>query len=217
MKYYNIHTHKESNDPKVQEIVNILFKKESQVPDIKENKFYSLGVHPWYIPETTIWPQIIKEMEGLLNRPEIIAIGECGIDTLATPSIEKQIQLFRLQIGLSETLKKPVIIHCVKAWNEIIDLHNKLKPSQPWIIHGFRGKPQLAESLLKHGLHISVNMHCPQKLPEVMTSNHILVETDDSKVTIQDVYTQISNIWKIKPEILKEQICKNFRQIFQCK
>ena len=68
----------------------------------------------------------IEEAGGLfglsekLNATGCIALGEIGLDKLKGPSMEVQLAVFKEQIALSEKLELPVIIHCVRAWNELV-------------------------------------------------------------------------------------------------
>ena len=91
----------------------------------------------------------------LSGHPESIAIGEAGFDKLRGPSPELQRKVFEEQVAISEELKKPVVIHCVRAWDELLAVHKKLKPKMPWLIHGFRGNTELAAQLLSKGMYLS--------------------------------------------------------------
>ncbi|MBP5630243.1 MAG: TatD family hydrolase, partial [Bacteroidaceae bacterium] len=102
------------------------------------------GIHPWKADEKFVVP----DLSGKL------AIGECGLDGLRGPSMEVQEKVFLQQIALSEELGKPLIIHCVKAFDQILRLRKELKPKQSWMLHGFRGKPQQLRSLLDAGFFV---------------------------------------------------------------
>ena len=123
--------------------------------------FYSVGIHPWNLFKAT--SADIRMLQALAAEPQVIAIGECGLDpkiegceSLSRHEIiEAQTTLLTFHISISERLSKPLILHIVKAYPEIIALRKSLRPAQPWIIHGFRGKPQLARELLTHGFHLS--------------------------------------------------------------
>ena len=119
--------------------------------------WYSVGIHPWHIP-ATITPVVRNEMNvlaSLAGHPQVLAIGEAGLDKLADAPMAVQIKVFEYQARLSVELDKPLVIHLVKAMSELLKLKQQIKPANPWIIHGFRGKAALAEECLRHGFYLS--------------------------------------------------------------
>ena len=126
---------------------------------------YSVGIHPWRVGIATPddWARTIL----LAADPRVLLIGETGLDRLhldGTP-IELQIEWFERHVSLSEQVGKPLLLHIVRAFPEIIALRRRLRPTQPWIVHGFRGKPQLAASLLSHGFLLRFGpLHNPSSL-----------------------------------------------------
>ena len=111
------------------------------------------GIHPWQADKAFGVP----DLSGKL------AIGECGLDALRGPSLEVQEEVFRGQIALSERLGKPLIIHCVKALDRLLKVQKTPIPSQKWMFHGFRGKPQQLRSLLDAGFSQVVCINPPFK------------------------------------------------------
>lgn len=121
------------------------------VPEAGE--WYSVGMHPWHIP-TAATPAVRHEMDilaSLAGHPQVLAVGEAGLDKLADTPQAVQIEVFEYQARLSMELGKPLVIHLVKAMDELLKLKRQIKPANPWIIHGFRGKAALAEEYLRHG------------------------------------------------------------------
>lgn len=146
--------------------------------------YYSVGIHPWYSFEVT--PQMWRQLEIDAAAPEVIAIGECGIDKLRGADISLQAEIFRRHILLSEALGKPLIIHCVRAIEQIERLRTEMRPTQPWILHGFRGKPRQAHQLLSRGYYLSTTAArlaaLRSELPNVAPfSSQLLPETDDQQ------------------------------------
>lgn len=140
---------------------------------MRPDALYSVGWHPW-------WPQPdMQWISNLADNPQIVLIGECGIDKMkGIGDINSQITLTRLHAEISERVGKPLLLHIVGAWSEIIALRKELRPVQPWIIHGFRGKPQLANQLIAAGFHISLGRKFnPQTLAAIPPSR-LLRESD---------------------------------------
>lgn len=135
------HTH----IPRPQAVVN-------RAPDALEQPgmLYSVGVHPWDADTCNS-----GALEDAVSSRQTVAVGETGLDSLRGPDIATQTRVFLLHAELAEKYRKPLIIHCVKQLDAILALRRRLNPSQPWIMHGFRGKPQQAVQLLRAGFYIS--------------------------------------------------------------
>lgn len=159
----DIHTH---NPAATDAVINL-----EPGMDMRLDGLYSVGWHPW-------WPEPDMEwVRRMAADPRVVMIGEMGIDKRRSPlTLTEQIALTRAHALLAEELRKPLILHTVGAWPEIMALRKELKPSQPWIIHGFRGKSQLAEQLLRAGFILSVNVNHP--LPEGIDPALFLRESD---------------------------------------
>ena len=143
----DIHTHRRPQVPGTA-IVNCF--PESFVPQTEG--WYSVGIHPWYIASFAASLNDSKaRFEELLDHPQVLAVGEAGLDKLAEAPLTLQIEVFEYQARLAEEADKPLIIHLVKAVDELLKLKQKIRPVKPWIIHGFRGKAALAEEYLRHG------------------------------------------------------------------
>ena len=69
--------------------------------------------------------------------------------------MDLQKEVFLAQANLAEETHKPLIIHCVKAWADLIACKKAVKPEMPWIIHGFRGNGELASQLVRLGFYLS--------------------------------------------------------------
>lgn len=177
---FDLHTH--ATNPNG--ISNCIFPEESK-------GIHSLGIHPLYVPVNIDW-QLFEER---LSSETCVAIGECGLDKRASINLSEQKALFEKQIELAEKHQLALIIHCVQAFSELVELHKKWKPSQKWIIHGFN-KPS-NYSLLQHSdLMLSFGAALCDERNESLRSiaaevdlNRVFLETDDQeKYSIEDVY-----------------------------
>lgn len=164
--------------------------------DVPDKGFYSIGIHPWHTDclESDL-QEIIETLRKKASKDNVVAIGECGLDKLKGAGFDIQKNIFEEQVKISEELSKPLIIHSVKSYNEIIELKKSLKPVQPWIIHGFRGKPQIARQLLNNGFFISVGEHFNPKSVSIVPENMLFFETDESTYSIEDIYKNIKTIY----------------------
>jgi TatD DNase family protein len=115
---------------------------------------------------------------------------------------------------LSENLKKPVIIHCVKAWEELIKVRRGTNPAQPWIIHGFRGNPELTKRLIREGFLFSVGEKINVDALPLIPINSLFCETDEDEVDIRYIYQQAAHTLNRDLEDFANEIAKNVRRIF---
>ena len=191
MKLINCHSHKapENGDIIVQNIrINNDPMSLAHGPDI----FFSAGIHPWDSAAYELhW---LDKLTMLLNYQQVVAVGECGFDNTTNILFETQREVFEKHIIVSETMRKPVIIHCVGYFNELMQLRIRLQPQQAWIIHGFRGKPQLAEQLIRAGFYLSFGEKFNPASVVAAPAERILIETDESDIAITALYSAICNL-----------------------
>lgn len=153
-------------------------------------KPYSVGIHPWQ--STNVGSEDFQRLEQMAQLPHVVAIGEAGIDRNRGAERNRQIAIFRRQAELAESVGKPLIIHCVGGWNDILRVRRELRPQQPWIAHGFRGKPELARQLIDAGLYISLGERFNPDAAEIIPLERLFVETDESKLPIEEIARRIS-------------------------
>lgn len=203
MEILNIHSHN-NGEKRLDTIYNTIY---PTLP-LDKNYFYSIGIHPWYIPQQIDWENFRQAAE----LPHIIAIGEAGIDKIKGPELSIQENIFKTQAYIAEEVKKPLIIHMVKSQEEIIKLHREINPDQKWIIHGFRGKPEQLNQLIQNNIIISFGEHYNHQA--LVKLNNILVETDDSNTTLEEVLNKISRDRNEDINELKYKIVKYTQTLF---
>ena len=134
------------------------------IPPLYPGQYYSIGIHPWNAERAT--EADIQTLETLAANPQILAIGEIGLDTLraksTTDALTAQRALALRQALLAETVSKPVIWHIVRRWDDLLAMKRELRPTQPWIIHGFGGGETLARQLTRAGLILSLGSRARQ-------------------------------------------------------
>ena len=106
-------------------------------------------------------------------------MGEVGLDKAQGTPLDIQQKELLKWIEISENRELPLILHIVRAFPEIIALKKQLSPKQPWIIHGFRGKPQLASELLRHGFYLSIGEKYNPEAVAVIPRDRLLLESDE--------------------------------------
>lgn len=175
--------------------------------------WYSVGVHPWHV-SSPIGEEEMWRLSALVRHPQVLAVGEAGLDKLATAPMEVQAEVFRRQARLAEEMGKPLVIHLVKATDELLRVKREVRPSQPWIIHGFRGKAAMADELLRHGFYLSFGeRYQPDALLRV-PQERLFVETDESAVPLEELYARAARVRGVSVEELEETVRSNVRSVF---
>lgn len=195
MYLYNIHTHqlgaKEIDGYKIRYILNVSPDEFVNLPPQGDNVHFSCGVHPWY---SDIEADQLDLLESIASSPLIVAVGEAGIDKVKGPDLAIQVDVFRRQIELAISLGKPIIIHCVKAWDELISLYKEYNTASiPWIIHGYRGNAEQTKQLSKIGFKFSIGEYFNTESLKHIPTDSIYCETDTSNNSICKVYSQVSS------------------------
>jgi len=213
--FVNLHTHILSNSSNTLEIKNIDNVAGFNAP----TNYYSVGIHPWKINGSN-YESEIDTLKKLAIQKNVIAIGECGLDKLINIDFEIQDLIFRSQISIAEQVQKPLIVHCVKAFDELIRIKKELKISVPIIVHGFNNKKEIAAQLLKNGFYLSIgkallneNSNASKNISSLPIEK-IFLETDDADVSIKSIFEAAAKYLQIEIEVLKQQIHTNFKNNF---
>ena len=206
--FFNIHTH-----ISVHPESEILSLAPEELSTDNRSSYASVGIHPWALTEENADIQWEALRESIKDK-RIVAIGECGLDKLKGPSMELQTAVFKQEAALAEDSSLPLIIHCVKAFNELIQLKKEISPCQPWIIHGFRGKLPLALDCIRYGFYLSIGSHFQENALKAIPLERLFIETDESEESIGSIYQRIAETKGISQQELLEAINKNVREVF---
>lgn len=177
-----------------------------------EGQLYSVGIHPWDSMQAPS-AEIIADLERVAALPCVAAIGECGYDALKGGPAFRQLQLFKKHVEISEALGKPMVIHDVKGHDIIIGLRRDLAPKQKWAVHGMRNNANVARMLLVAGLWISFGEKFNQDALKMVLQEwpeRLLVETDESQLSIEEIISNISATAGIDLTELLEKNTKEF-------
>jgi TatD DNase family protein len=170
----------------------------------------SVGLHPWYV-DPLQYAQQMQALEIALEDKHCVLLGECGLDRLKGPPISFQWQALDDQTELALQHNKPMIFHCVRAFDLLLGFRKKPQAHIPMIVHGFRGTPELAQQLTRKGFYLSFGppiLQNPDKARHLFEQLHqpFFLETDEHPMPIDQFYTEIANLLKIDLEELKDRI-----------
>lgn len=182
-------------------------------PKSGERTISTLGIHPYDAEGVTTDSIFAIERTAL----EYDAIGEIGLDYSTNINKEAQILLFKAQLEVARHLNKGVVIHCVKAFEEVMNILSRY--NLPFVIfHGFIGSPEQALRAAARGYYLSFGhrtFRSPKSIEalKVTPANLLFFETDDSSINIEQIYRQVSEVLGIPVPMLECVTNENFERI----
>ncbi len=214
----DIHTHQPDLQPGLFCVRN-LFVQDAGTRPAGGSEALSVGLHPWHLEQVDINKQL-GLLEQVADRPEVVAIGEAGIDRAITIPYPKQEDAFMAQLSIAEQVRKPLIIHCVRAFPELLAILKKHPPAVPVLVHGYRGNLDIARRLVDRGVYLSfghILLHEGSRQARFfhkLPPDRIFLETDDMNVQIGQVYARASLLMGWSLLQWKEQIIRNYHECF---
>lgn len=215
--YIDIHTHPIRPEKDTITVRNI-FPGEGFAAFTGRN-FYSVGLHPWHINEPAENNKLLVMIEDALKFDHVIFVGECGLDKTAKTNLVEQKRVFEAQILMAEKFEYPLIIHCVKAYNEILELHKKTKPQMQWTMHGYNGNLQNTKQMANKNFLFSFGetlFKANSKSLEsfkVLSEEQIFFETDEYNGEVEKIYEKGAKLRNVSVEKLKSAVWNNFNRI----
>lgn len=180
---------------------------------------YTIGKHPWWT-ECVLTPDEVNEIKAHFGKANCIALGEMGLDKLKGPPMETQMEILRSQLQVAKELEAPVIIHCVRAYHQLLQVKGEFPEIKKWCIHGFGRNATLAQQLIDAGFYLSLmpQLHNEEKFSQLLhaiPANRLFLETDSMPdVSIENIYLQASKKLGISLEKLQEQLINNANNFF---
>lgn len=214
MEFWDFHTHQTGSKHSIFNQMGL----DSYSP----SSLCSLGIHPWNLDIN--WEEKLIQIQEISKISlNVLAIGETGFDRIRGPEISLQKGAFYAQARWAKSLDIPLILHCVKSHDLLLEFLKNEKNPPAIIWHGWNQKPELASQLLNFPVYFSFGKHLIQK-----TSNatkwlsecpleRVFFETDDSGMAIETIYQAASLILHLPLEILAEQVVSNWNSISQRK
>lgn len=181
--------------------------------------FYSVGLHPWHILTPKENNYLLQMVENALEFDHVIFVGEAGLDKLAKNDFKEQQRVFEAQAYMAEEYQYPLIIHCVKAYNEVMQLHKKMNPAMPWIMHAYNGSIETSQQMAKHNFLFSFGQNLFKSGAKAIDSfrylplERIFFETDEFDGEVMTVYQKGASLKGVSIEFLKKETWDNFNRI----
>lgn len=170
--------------------------------------YLSIGIHPW---SASNWKEEhLVQLEKHLLHPGVLFVGEIGLDKQCEISLFEQSNIFDKQLNLASKYRKPVILHSVRTIAEMLSYKLRYPLVPGWIIHGFRGKPNEAELLLKKGFYLSFGHRFNLKSLLTCPNDRLFFESDTSTKEIQDLYLAAADVKNCTLIELENRVQSNF-------
>ena len=212
MKFFDVHTHLLKDKPDTNAILNVFWQDIDKLPDCQP---FSLSAHPWYL-DTYSSVEFESILQKLYNNPYFMAIGECGLDKNTAFNPDFQISTLNEQYKFAETSGRPMIIHCVRSFDQLIAWRKGKNINM--LVHGFNRKIELLKDLIKAGFYLSFGasifeddkalVNCPLE--------KLFLETDNQdKYSIEEIYNKAAEVLNMDVELLKLQILENRKTFFK--
>jgi TatD DNase family protein len=216
--YIDIHTHINKQQKNVIAVRNYIVNQDV----IQTQHLFSYGLHPWHL--SNVNDDFENDLLKLVDKPGFIAVGECGMD-FQTKILDKypvnfQKEIFIKQLFWAEKYQKPVIIHCVRCFDKLMQINKQIKPRKAWIIHAFSKQKQLALQLIQAGFYLSFGAQLfksekNRNALQVVPLNRLFLETDAQETyDIIQIYEKVAAIKGISVSLLKKEIRLNFKKVF---
>lgn len=202
IRFIDFHTHRLRHQDRedIREVVSLHLGQE------KGHQLFTVGMHPWWTMELPSTAQK-EQLNHLLGMNNCLAMGEMGLDNLKGPEMDLQMDILRQLLPIAEELKLPVIIHCVRAYDQLLRIKKEFPKVEKWCIHGFGRHVTLAKQLIDKGFHLSimptVKPHKYQEFFSQLPNERLFLETDSmADVSIEGVYQTVSEVTSLDlPEL----------------
>ncbi len=216
----DFHTHNGEPAANIKKQFNIIIpvEEEENIP-VPGPGVYSAGIHPWYISGAQNTLQL-ERLRTLLKYEQVRTVGECGLDKLRGAPLPLQEEIFMKQLRMAEEFRKPLILHIVKAFGELLSIIKIVRPKVPLIIHGFNKNPETASRLLAKGCYLSLGAALlkdgspAQEVLRTADPERIFLETDDSEADIREIYHKAASILGIGVPELETRIEENYYALY---
>ena len=174
--------------------------------------YYSVGFHPWHLSAdgSEDW----ERLSEVIANPQVLAVGEAGLDKVVEVDYTLQEAAFVRQADMAAQIGKPLIIHCVRSYNEVMALKKSLKPNSAWVIHGFRGKKELAKQLTDHGIYLSFGFKYQEEALRATPLDMLFLETDEDRSDIHVLYEEVAGHLSLSVNQLAERVRENVNNVF---
>ncbi|RYY45967.1 MAG: TatD family deoxyribonuclease, partial [Chitinophagaceae bacterium] len=173
--------------------------------------------HPWYIDPAN-WSTEFNKLSNLVNHPALLAIGECGLDRVCNSPFDLQLTVFKVQVQLANRIAKPLLLHCVRAHEDILQILQRQRNRVPAIFHGYNNGKAPAEKIISAGHYLSfgdaLNRPIVQEVFRSLPLDQLFLETDGRNLRIKELYELAAAVRSMEVNELILQLHYNLKKVF---
>ena len=212
--FLDIHTHTFPPEENSEERIFHAFHQQERQQLVGYEKVCSVGLHPWFLSPDDMEAQW-HWLEAALRLPNVRMVGEVGLDALRGPDLSFQQFCFEKQLKWASAMGKPVVIHCVRAFEALKTCIRTTRPDVPLILHGFNRSKKMLSSLRQVEFYFSFGAAlCKEGHPaadalRAIPGDRLFLETDDSGISIHIIYQKAAEILDLPLHELQKQIWEN--------
>ena len=175
--------------------------------------YYSVGYHPW-MDLGTLTDDDYTLLEQCARHPQVLAIGETGMDTLRGNDLDVQREVFVRHLKLAANLRKPVVVHCVRTAQQILATRRQEGfTAVPLVVHGMRGNEQVARTWLEAGCYLSYGARFNPAALRITPFDRLLIETDEADETILEIAAQVATVLHLTADQVLDLAAANSRRL----
>ena len=180
--------------------------------DPQPGRFYAVGLHPWRADALDL---TAERLLTLASHPQVLAIGETGLDTLRGPALDVQMRLMHIHMQVAQALGKPVVAHMVRTTSQLFAVWRQYDNTVPAIVvHGVRGNENVVKTLVEAGCYVSFGPHFNARAARLVPHDRLLIETDDSGLDIDTVACAVAEALDLTPDALTRFAERNAARCF---
>ncbi|TNE99456.1 MAG: TatD family deoxyribonuclease [Deltaproteobacteria bacterium] len=191
MTWFDVHTHTAGQPSSM---FNVVLNNDEVPP---RDGYFSIGLHPWF----DLNKKDLEKLETYLKDTRCLAIGETGLDRVRKENFDLQMEYFKAHLDLAVKYNKPIVLHCVRAYQDILDVLLKFKITLPVIFHDYNGGIETTTRLLRENNYyfsygdklFKENSKALKSLP-LIPNERLLLETDDSKLSIGEIGEKMAQV-----------------------
>ena len=144
----------------------------------------SFGLHPWRVPDAPEdWAEILGER---LRDFPLAGLGEAGLDRwIKGHDLERQKEVFAIQLELAASLGRPLTVHCLQAWGTLLECLRGADLSAGCLLHSYSGPAEMVRDFVDIGIYFSLSGYFFREGKEdklqvfdLVPQDRILLETD---------------------------------------
>ena len=187
-------------------------------PEEKEKNLFSVGIHPWHIQgDGSEQLSLLRSILEGDDTARIVMLGEMGLDKIQGAPADVQRSVFISQLQMAACFGLVPVIHDVRSMQEILHIRRSLHLTGPWLIHGFRGKPEQAGQYLRAGCHLALGTHYRKETLLALPAEEIFLESDNNPAALAPLYEQAAADLGTTVGSLEELVGSNIERLLRNK